>query len=101
MKDLNSLTLRSSMITGATLKQLSGLEQLASLDLRVSKLTDDGLKELSELKQLKRLHVSSLPTTDEGITELKKTLVETNINPREESVGLTAQLRRGISPSGW
>ena len=37
-----------SVVDGAGLKELAGLEQLRSLDLRYSQLTDAGVKELKE-----------------------------------------------------
>ena len=54
MKDLETLQVSSTKITGVGFKDLDHLDKLASLDLSHSSLTDAGLKEITGLKGVRR-----------------------------------------------
>src|SRR5262245_2121566 len=71
LKSLQSLHLRATQVTGAGLKELAALKSLQSLNLDLCKgLTDAGLKELAALKSLQSLSLRDTKVTDAGLREL-------------------------------
>lgn len=79
LKGLQRLDLTFTKLTDAGLKGLARHKELTSLSLVGCKVTDAGLKELAALKQLKLLRLSSTKVTDKGVKELQKALPKCEI----------------------
>jgi internalin A len=72
LKQLTSLNLEGTQVTGAGLKELKDLKQFTRLNLFATKVTDAGLAELADLKQLAMLDLGGCrQVTDAGLKELK------------------------------
>jgi len=70
LKNLSTLDLSGTAVTDAGLKELAPLKNLTSLDLFRTAVTDAGLKELAPLKHLTSLNLAHTKVTDAGLKEL-------------------------------
>jgi internalin A len=70
LKELKTLTIKNSGITGAGLKELAGLKRFHTLNLANSGVTDAGLKGVACLQGLKELDLSETNVSDAGLKEL-------------------------------
>jgi hypothetical protein len=68
-----------SLDTDAGLKELAGLKNLQTLDLSGTKVTGEGLKELAALKNLQSLDLRETQVTDTGVRALQKDLKDINV----------------------
>ena len=74
-KPVTGVSLFTTAVTDAGLKELKDLKQLTTLDLDGTKVTDAGLKELKDLKQLTSLNLMNTEqVTDDGVADLQKAL---------------------------
>ena len=71
LKDLQALSLYRAPVTDAGLKEVKELGNLLTLDLTGTKVTDAGLKHLKALKKLRTLNLSFTTVGDGGLKELK------------------------------
>jgi Leucine-rich repeat (LRR) protein len=74
LKNLTSLSLRSTGITDEGLQKLASFPNLLVLDLSETRITDKGLAQLKALKNLARVDLSDTPVTDAGLKELCQAL---------------------------
>lgn len=69
-EDLTFLSLFSTQVTSAGLKELRGLKNLTHLNLRGTQVSDEGLKDLEDLKHLRRLSFRTTKVTGDGLAAL-------------------------------
>jgi len=101
LKQLQSLNLSFTKVTGAELKNLAGLKQLQSLDLCGTQVTDAGLKELTVLKHLQTLDLNWTSVSDAGLKELAtlKHLTSLELSGTQVTAAGLEELRR-VLPAG-
>ena len=82
LRGLTTLDLSVTKVTDAGLKELAALKGLTTLNLRGTKVTDAGLKELVALKGLTTLNLAYCPqVTGAGLKELRQALPKCEITP--------------------
>ena len=103
-----SLDLQGMPVTGAGLKELASLENLAELDLSRTKVTDKDLKELASFKNLVTLDLRNTKITPQGLkalaplqklTTLYLPLTDTSVRVLRE-IGLLHALSRASGKDG-
>ena len=72
MKDLETLQVTSTKVTGVGFEGLHHLDKLASLDLSHSSISDAGLTEIAGLKGLRHLTLIGIQARGPGLAELAK-----------------------------
>ena len=79
LQNLEDLDLGDTQVTDAVLKEVAKLKKLTHLSLSGTKTTDAGLKEVAKLQKLKLLSVADTKVTKAGVAEFKKALPNCNI----------------------
>ena len=79
LKKVTGISLHSTQVTDAVLKEVAKLKKLTHLSLSGTKTTDAGLKEVAKLQKLKLLSVADTKVTKAGVAEFKKALPNCNI----------------------
>jgi Leucine-rich repeat (LRR) protein len=77
---VTKLSLGSTKITDADLKELAKMQQLTDLDLSYTKITDAGRRDIAKMKQLTDLYLRDTKITDAGAAELRKAMPKCEIN---------------------
>jgi hypothetical protein len=71
LKELESLWLYRSSVSGVGLNQLSKLPRLRNLGLQWTPLTTEGMQQLGTLKELRSLSLTDTPITDDDLMSLR------------------------------
>jgi predicted Zn finger-like uncharacterized protein len=102
LPNLESLTIRKSLLTDEALADIKKLAKLTSLNVGDNRITDKGLVHIKEMRQLRVLELSGTEVTDAGLEHLKglKHLVSLRLSGTKVSDKGVAELKKALPELG-